>query len=642
MWLIDVETRQLEDFIGLNTPQYAILSHTWNNGQEVSFQEMRAAAADDAHLKSRVSTKSGWQKIDMTCRQAAEEGLQYAWVDTCCIDKSSSAELSEAINSMFRWYQRAAVCYVLLSDLTLVTDAQLEIGHCRWFKRSWTLQEMVAPSNVKFYNKDWKFCFSKDTASEVLARITGVSIDILEHNIDLSEISVAQKMSWAANRQATRIEDLAYSLLGIFDINMPLLYGEEEKAFLRLQSEIISSSPDPTIFAWTLPGLRRPESISGNMLATSSFSGVMAWSPRLFQNCGNLERLMDQPLMEISMSNRGIKLRAQFGLRQVAQGSTKRGLVLPVCHVQGRVYGLWMRNTGRGCFVRQNPHGLVEIRPWNVTHRLMLEPFLMTQLPSSPTTSLSAMSERSERPRSLILESRQRVLEIVLSPGMEVYRRWPWQQWDESDTLFFGSRTPIDDIGWAGLKIVASPDIDYASDAGVSVDFLFYAFGWAREPEKGSEPRCTIHGVCGRVEDRATEQMNDEAVRDSWNAYWVANRLVTNGVREQSSLVAGTFEDNTLLLTSVLHLVEDPQVCMRPFWRITFGWSIVPTSQVPPASDTHRAWTGIGWGPIWNAPWEIEDNRKFSARSRGSSEGKGDLDQTARTKLEVGNRSKPE
>lgn len=596
MWLIDVETRKLEEFFGLDTPHYAILSHTWNRGQEVSFQEMRAAAADSPLPGSRSPPKSGWRKIDMTCRQAAEEGLQYAWVDTCCIDKSSSAELSEAINSMFRWYERAAVCYVYLSDLAFVTAAQLNTGHCRWFSRSWTLQEMVAPANVKFYNRDWEFCFSKASASAVLSRITGVNIDVLEHRMDLSEISVAQKMSWAAKRQATRIEDLAYSLLGLFGINMPLLYGEEEKAFLRLQTEIVNSFPDPTIFAWMLPGPQGWESPSGGVSETNMFSGVMAWCPKLFKNCGELERLTDQVLMEMSMSNRGIKLRAQFGLRKHAEGYAKRGLVLPVCHIQGRAYGIWMRNTGRGCFVRQNPHGLVAISPWNLTNRLMLEPFLMTQL------SCSAGSRAmNQQPRSLILESRQRVLEIVLAPGMDVYRRWPWLQWDESDTLFFGNQAPLDDIGWAALKVVASPNVDYPnlSNAGTSVDFLFYAFGWAREPELNSEPRCTVHRVYGRVEDRGLEQMNHEAVKDSWNAYWVANRLVMNGVREESSLVAGTFEENTVFLKSTVQLVEDPQVCMRPFWRITFDWSVVPATQVSQALSEDRGWKGIDWGLVW-------------------------------------------
>ncbi|KAH8763052.1 heterokaryon incompatibility protein-domain-containing protein [Diaporthe sp. PMI_573] len=257
MWLINVRTRQLEEFFGLDVPRYAILSHTWATGEEVTFQEMRhPEAAAPASL-----LKAGWMKIDHTCQQAAQDGLEYAWVDTCCIDKSSSAELSEAINSMFRWYERAALCYVFLQDLTEfswgedkdVRGLELSVKHCRWFTRSWTLQELIAPLHMKFFDRDWRFCFTKAVASVALSKITGIDFGVLSHHIDLSAVSVAQKMSWAGTRQATRKEDVAYSLLGIFGINMPMLYGEEERAFLRLQAEIISTCPDTTIFAWSLP-----------------------------------------------------------------------------------------------------------------------------------------------------------------------------------------------------------------------------------------------------------------------------------------------------------------------------------------------------------------------------------------------------
>lgn len=208
MWLINVQTKRLQDFIGSDVPPYAILSHTWASGQEVTFQEMKQA---DGHIPlEQSSNKTGWQKIEMTCRQAATDGLEYVWVDTCCIDKSSSAELSEAINSMFRWYLRAQICYVYLADLAPSPDFDVQaegfvdippevlestIKHCRWFTRSWTLQELIAPSRIAFYNQDWNFCFSKADASDVLSRITGIAVDILEQKKDLSMVSVAQKMS---------------------------------------------------------------------------------------------------------------------------------------------------------------------------------------------------------------------------------------------------------------------------------------------------------------------------------------------------------------------------------------------------------------------------------------------------------------
>lgn len=596
MWLIDVETRRLAEFVGINVPPYAILSHTWVSGQEVTFQEMRSPAGLDPTALS----KSGWGKIDKTCRQTAQDGLKYAWVDTCCIDKSSSAELSEAINSMFRWYKRAAICYVFLSGLAHFDwsedagELQASIEHCRWFSRSWTLQELIAPLHIDFYDEDWEFCFTKEMASEALARITGIGCDILNHKIDLSSVSVAQKMSWAATRESTRIEDLAYSLLGIFGINMPLLYGEEERAFLRLQAEIISSCPDPTILAW-MQRLETSEDYLEDL--DDSYSGVMASSPSSFQDCAEVKSLSNQPLFDFSMSNRGIQLRAQFGLLPL-RASRGSCIVLPVCEIRNQAFGIRVRNLGGSCFVRQDAQELVRIRPEAVAHRLVLEPFLLKQMPPPSTTA--------NETRNIILESRHCVLEAVMPPDMEIYRRWPWQQWDEEDTLFFGPHRPSDDVGWASLKIVALPPYPFYDGGTGSVDFLFYAFGWAANPGSGTPPRCTIHRVRGGVDDRAMEQMNHEAVRDSWNAYWVANRLVSNGIAEQHFLVAGTSRRDVLLLTCELRSVEDAAVSLNPFWRAEFAWRVVPKDQVPEASN--QGWMDINWGSIWNPPWENVDD----------------------------------
>jgi hypothetical protein len=181
--------------------------------------------------------------------------LEWAWVDTCCIDKKSSAELSEAINSMYAWYAEAAACYAYLSDVQTSDDVQSEdsmFRRSRWFTRGWTLQELIAPRFVDFFDTTWKFVGTKLTLSNLLHEITGVSLDSLRTR-GLRGISIAQKMSWAASRQTTRKEDIAYCLLGLFNVNMPLLYGEGGKAFLRLQQEIIKTSPDHTIFAWRRP-----------------------------------------------------------------------------------------------------------------------------------------------------------------------------------------------------------------------------------------------------------------------------------------------------------------------------------------------------------------------------------------------------
>lgn len=223
---------------------------------------------------ARARGKRGYAKIDFTCKQAATDGLQYAWVDTCCINKDSSAELSEAINSMFLWYFAANVCYAYLTDLPghfpVVQDDQDRRWHseingqtaimlfssCRWFTRGWTLQELIGPWKLRFYGRDWKFVQEKRLIGKILETITGVDSSIFLRSLSkrptnlrdlrkhLKEFSVAQRMSWAAKRQNARREDEAYSLFGIFDVNLPLVYGEGEKAFGRLQEAIIASSTD--------------------------------------------------------------------------------------------------------------------------------------------------------------------------------------------------------------------------------------------------------------------------------------------------------------------------------------------------------------------------------------------------------------
>ena len=181
-----------------------------------------------------------------TCRLAREQGLSYAWIDTCCIDKSSSAELTEAINSMFNWYKESAICFAFLSDLPALKSKVLEneLRLCRWFTRGWTLQELIAPKSVEFYDQGWQRRGTKQSLQQELSAITGIDLEILEDSNLLSTIPVARRMSWASRRKTSRVEDRAYSLLGLFDVNVPLIYGEGPKAFIRLQEEIMKQNND--------------------------------------------------------------------------------------------------------------------------------------------------------------------------------------------------------------------------------------------------------------------------------------------------------------------------------------------------------------------------------------------------------------
>lgn len=218
----------LVERVGNNVPSYAVLSHTWGTDEEeVTFRDM---------MDGTGKTKLGYRKIQFCGKQASVDGLRFFWVDTCCIDKSSSAELEESINSMFRWYRDAARCYVFLPDVSGLQDDVFE--RSRWFTRGWTLQELVAPASVEFFSISGDRLGDKKSLEPTLYKITGIAVEALR-GAPLSNFTVDERLSWAANRQTKREEDAAYSLLGIFGIHMPAIYGEgKQNALERLLRKI--------------------------------------------------------------------------------------------------------------------------------------------------------------------------------------------------------------------------------------------------------------------------------------------------------------------------------------------------------------------------------------------------------------------
>jgi len=226
----------LTKYLTTNIPSYAILSHTWGNDgeEEVTFQEMDAGTGQ---------TKPGYQKLEFCIEQADRDGLRYCWVDTCCIDKSSSTELSEAIISMFRWYKNSTRCYAYLSDVSTAAQPQHvwepAFQRSRWFTRGWTLQELLAPSSVGFFAKDRTLLGDKHSLLQELHDITGIATRALRDQDSLCTFSIDERFEWAKSRQTTKEEDWVYSLLGVFDVSMAILYGEgKEKALRRLRKEI--------------------------------------------------------------------------------------------------------------------------------------------------------------------------------------------------------------------------------------------------------------------------------------------------------------------------------------------------------------------------------------------------------------------
>lgn len=321
-------------------PPYAILSHTWSPSpdDEVTFQEFISLPPHELEKKK----EKGYAKIKQTCHRAKKSGIDGAWVDTCCIDKSSSVELAEASNSMWGWYRGATVCFAVLGDLEPLPkgmgghglgknasgerwregDGKSNVGSgsdagsnvstgsetgsatsshsqagrmdhlishdekvarfksCRWFTRGWTVQELIAPSRIGFYNSKWEFVGEKSSLKHVLAEITQINESVLENSALLPTIPVAQRMSWASSRVTTRPEDMAYCLLGIFDVQIPLLYGEGEKAFIRLQEKIVKETNDFSLLAW------KTDKKSGTQ--HQKHWGLLAPSPKEFATCRDI------------------------------------------------------------------------------------------------------------------------------------------------------------------------------------------------------------------------------------------------------------------------------------------------------------------------------------------------------------------
>lgn len=295
------------EFIGA-PPPYAILSHRWED-EEVTLRDLE---------NGRSQQMKGYEKLQKSCDLASRHGFEYIWIDTCCIDKSSSAELSEAINSMFKWYQDAEICYAFLSDVSTSTRAPTtsrqdlhKITASQWFTRGWTLQELIAPRAVHFYSQQWDFLGSRNAAAEAIQLATGISTRALLGQ-DLLGISIYQRMRWASTRTTTRPEDMAYCLLGIFDVNIPLLYGEgKKKAFQRLQEEILRKSTDLSLFLWTIPRERDqgPDLEFRGLLAEdpSWFSPLEfhGFDERLRQSNSSITSLQDTAM---AITNKGISV----------------------------------------------------------------------------------------------------------------------------------------------------------------------------------------------------------------------------------------------------------------------------------------------------------------------------------------------
>jgi hypothetical protein len=488
MWLINASTTNFKSrpLYEPDIPPYAILSHTWDaSDKEVSFQDLKDEKA--ARLKT------GWSKIKNTCERALIEGLQYAWVDTCCIDKSSSAELSEAINSMFFWYRQATKCYVFLSDFEHGRRPEDQFPKCRWFRRGWTLQELLASQTVVFYDRTWEEIGSKIQFCNIISSVTSIPKEAILGETPLARYSISQKMSWAASRVTSRIEDTAYCLLGIFDVHIPLLYGERHRAFSRLQEEISKNALDMTLLAWE----PTPEDLM------TGFCSVFAHSPVAFKNGGDIRRFRRET-RACSMSAQGLQFNHQHPVRDILTesdyridiGKTGKGSNKSIVSIAVTMVGpsLYARNGQVPLLVRAYNHP--EWMPYLFQH--LSHPILLATRPQHTSISLKDS------------------LYFHVHPRLKTFDGLPRNLWNEADGYFYFSR-------YSTLRILGLK----GTFGSISMELIVLVhFGYG-------EPRCLIFER-SQYPDYASKLLNH-----TWsehNERWVPESLEFSKLDSHTSI----------------------------------------------------------------------------------------------------------
>ncbi|KAM0256340.1 hypothetical protein ACHAPA_012195 [Fusarium lateritium] len=316
-------------------PPYAILSHTWiSSKEETTYQDMKTRKVD---INNDVYKQKGWSKLRRYCDRAAKDGWDWAWMDTCCIDKTNPADTQEAINAMFRWYQRAGICYAHLEDLDVVRDVKdmdlpqnvdfdETIGSqnaanssgplhkalerffikAKWFTRGWTLQELLAPHHLVFVDCAWRRIGTRESWALEIQRASNIEARHLTsfEPTDFASCSTAMRFSWASGRETTVEEDETYALLGLFGISLPLIYGEgQRQAFNRLQRQLITVYNDDSLFAW-----KEQQANSAN---SAPKWGILARSVKDFWDSSKVKALGHYG-NTFSMTNQGLEITAKY------------------------------------------------------------------------------------------------------------------------------------------------------------------------------------------------------------------------------------------------------------------------------------------------------------------------------------------
>lgn len=480
---------------------------------------------------------------------------------------------------MYLWYQRSKVCYVYLADMEPSADFKSALPNCLWFTRGWTLQELIAPDNVVFFDRGWNRRAEKRNLVQELFLITGISEKVLDHTQPLSAMSVAQKMSWASHRATTRIEDTAYCLLGIFGVHMPLMYGEEETAFRRLQEEIMRTTPDLSIFAWRLPP--SDDSIPFGAQYKSSkrvYCGFLADSPLLFSQSGSLAKRPFGSRREFSFSNCGIKTQVQT-LSYTAPRLNRRSYLLPLdCSWDEDLsLGVRIKKCGPDQFLREDPWNLVECRGF-VSSNPPLQRYLLTDLSEMTMDSNQQMIDSD----FFMSQVRTHVLQLDSSGSIETYEVWSRARWDDEDRVFLVSGNASHDSSFITLGVRVNVNkwgIKLPKE--VTFKVICFVVGWASPAAPG--PQITI------VDYKKHPMMDDVLARIKlWDhdTHQLWSQLRFRGISKSPEVVFPIPETDLFArVYYTLVLGDDPDVCARKYWKLHIASEICTKKDLRPVAN---------------------------------------------------------
>lgn len=499
-----LDNLHLESFEPSSTPEkYAILSHTWETSQQgrIAREVLYEDFQHGAHLRND-SNEMGWRKIEGACKQAKafDKDIEYVWVDGCCINKKDAAELTEAINSMFQWYAQSTVCIAYLSDM----EDDVLSPEAKWFSRGWTLQELVASPEVRFYNKNWDRMGSKSSLSNMLAEFTSINVEVLEAKDEksiaraLHTIPVCQKMSWASKRLTTKVEDKAYCLLGLFDIHIPLLYGEGKAAFRRLQEAIIDKYNDLSILAWmakyTVPDAHTSKNVmysnpnNGEVGPMPGFGhsdcyhGILACDPREFEHAGSISSCFPKGQShiynpEFSNTNKGVKITTFL-----RKGWPFGSYIMPLMcrsdkHSNNQSLGIFLKWVGGATYVRANCTELKTLRSKDLQQTPGQDEFYLAPSVEQLHHSTNDLDKRSIHvplnPYELLGKKTLDIRNTKVSPGY---------MWDGERRMFlgYGHQNPV---GCAWYSVSGLNDTLFVAFFGLDL----YGSPWLCLAGRGSD-----------------------------------------------------------------------------------------------------------------------------------------------------------